>query len=90
LTTEAVTIYSYNMAKHKKLLEKAINNPRGLSYSHFETLLQQCGWSKDHQTGSHAIWYSPKKFRLSIQNRNGMAKEYQVKQFLSRYYEEEE
>ena len=77
------------MAKREKLLEKAKNNPRGLSYSDFETLLQQCDWLKDHQTGSHAIWNSPKKFRVSIQNRQGMAKEYQVKQFLSHYYEEE-
>jgi len=36
------------------------------------------GWSLDHQRGSHQIWYSPKAFRLSVQNRNGKAEGYQA------------
>ena len=76
------------MSKQEKLFEKAKNNPRGLSFNEFKTLLIRCGWIEDHQTGSHSIWYSPRAFRLSIQNKNGVAKSYQVKQFLAQYEEE--
>jgi len=70
------------MSQHKKLLSKAQRNPSGLSFSEFQTLMNQCGWEKDHQKGSHQIWYSPQGARISIQNRAGMAKGYQVRQFL--------
>ncbi len=73
------------MSKKDKLLAKALRNPQGLKFSEFEALLKQCGWTFDHQKGSHQIWYSLKRHRLSIQNRKGMAKAYQVKQFLQRY-----
>lgn len=67
------------MSKQEKLLKHARNNPQGLSFDDFKTLLSRSQWVEDHQTGSHSIWYSPIGFRLSIQNRNGMAKGYQVK-----------
>ena len=73
------------MSKNEKLLKKAINNPAGLSFSEFETLMLRCGWVLDHQTGSHQIWYSPGGARISVQNKKGNAKEYQVKQFLDIY-----
>ncbi len=76
------------MQKKGKLLAKAKNKPKGLSFKDFQTLLNHCGWIKDHQTGSHEIWYSKTRYRLSIQNRKGKAKEYQVKQFLDQYYNE--
>lgn len=76
------------MSKHEKLLIKAFNNPSGLSFSEFETLMKRCGWVIDHQTGSHQIWYSPKGYRISVQNKGGKAKGYQVKQFLTCYKEE--
>ncbi|MGD9153400.1 MAG: type II toxin-antitoxin system HicA family toxin [Gammaproteobacteria bacterium] len=78
------------MRKKEKLLLKAQDNPKGLKFDEFCNLLNQCGWIKDHQTGSHQIWYSPKKHRISIQNRKGQAKAYQVKQFLARYNSENE
>lgn len=72
------------MSKKEKLLNKAKQNPKGLRFSEFESLLEICGWICDHQTGSHRIWYSPEKARLSIQpTKNNEAKEYQVKQFLA-------
>ena len=72
------------MGKKEKLLEKAKNNPQGLRFSEFENLLNLCGWVFDHQTGSHRIWYSPQKDRLSIQpTKNNQAKAYQIKQFLN-------
>ncbi len=71
------------MSHHTKLLNKAKRNPEGMSFADFQTLMTQCGWIKDRQRGSHQIWYSLEGAKLSIQNRNGMAKGYQVQQFLN-------
>jgi hypothetical protein len=77
------------MSGKQKLLDKAKNNPKGLRFDEFETLLSLCDWIFDHQTGSHRIWYSTQKARLSIQpNKNGKAKAYQVQQFLNLQFEE--
>lgn len=84
----SVTVYSYIMSKKEKLLEKANNNPAGLSIDEFRTLMKHQEWILDHQKGSHQIWYSPKYYRLSVQDKNGKAKGYQVKQFLERLEEE--
>lgn len=70
------------MGKKEKLLIKARNNPAGLSFDELCNLMASFGWIEDRQKGSHQIWYSPKKHRISVQNRKGKAKEYQVKQFL--------
>ncbi len=73
------------MTKREKLLHHALQNPEGLSFAEFQTLLRQCGWEKRRQAGSHELWYSPQGFRLPIQRGdNGKAKDYQVKQFLRR------
>lgn len=77
------------MSRKDKLLERTKNNPDGLSIDEFRTLMKQRGWILDHQSGSHEIWYSPKSRRLSVQNRQGKAKGYQVKQFLTLLNEEE-
>ncbi len=71
------------MVKKDKLLEKAYNNPNGLNFSDFVTIMKQNKWTFDHKNGSHQIWYSPRGYRISVQNRKGKAKSYQVKQFLS-------
>ncbi len=77
------------MTKHEKLTMKARENPAGLSFKEFVTLLSRSGWLFDHQTGSHQIWYSPGGVRLSVQEgRDGKAKSYQVKQFLACFDEE--
>ena len=71
------------MTKREKLLAKARNHPKGLEFADFETLLRQCGWVFEHQTGSHRIWRAPAKTVLSIQEgHDGKAKGYQVEQFL--------
>jgi hypothetical protein len=86
-----VTVYSYTITKREKLLARAMNNPRDLSFGEFQTLLRQAGWAFDHQKGSHRIWYSPTGYRLPIQEgRNGKAKGYQVEQFLGQYEVENE
>ncbi len=63
-------------------MEKARNNPKGLSFEDFETLLAQSGWVFKRQTGSHRYWLSPGKRVLPIQPGGGKAKAYQVKQAL--------
>lgn len=40
------------MGKQEKLLEKARNNPSGLSFEDFQTLMKRCDWVLDHQRGS--------------------------------------
>jgi len=73
------------MSKKDKLLREAANNPHGLSFNNFETLVSQCGWVLSRQNGSHQVWSHPKYDGiLSIQNKKGMAKGYQVKQFFSK------
>ena len=76
------------MTKKEKLLQKACQNPAGLSFADFVSLMKQAGWKLDHQSGSHQIWYSQNHYRISVQNRGGKAKAYQVKQFLSALEEE--
>ncbi|MFA6409500.1 MAG: type II toxin-antitoxin system HicA family toxin [Gammaproteobacteria bacterium] len=76
------------MSSKEKLIERAKNNPRGLKFEEFRQLLSSHNWVQDRQTGSHQIWYSPDRQRISIQNRNGQAKEYQVKQFLAIHFNE--
>jgi hypothetical protein len=71
------------MGQQIKLLNKAKRNPDGLSFFELQALMTQCEWIKDRQRGSHQIWYSLEGIRISIQNRNGVAKGYQVRQFLS-------
>lgn len=77
------------MSKTDKLLAKAQNNPSGLSFDEFRSLMKSLGWEEDRQKGSHQIWYSPKQYRISVQNRNGKAKSYQVKQFLLQLEQEQ-
>lgn len=72
------------MDEYEKLFQKAIKKPRKLSFSEFEILLKRAGWYLDQQKDSNQIWCrSLYKLRLTIQNKNGKAKEYQVKQFLT-------
>ncbi|MEM9273952.1 MAG: type II toxin-antitoxin system HicA family toxin [Cyanobacteria bacterium P01_F01_bin.143] len=74
------------MEKQDKLLLKARRNPNGLMFQEFEALLSLSNWQFRRQTGSHRFWYSPQKYRFSIQPRkDGKAKAYQVKQFLEQY-----
>lgn len=89
LDDEKVTAYSYIVGNKEKLLIKAKRNPNGLRFGDLETVLRQCGWTFDHQTGSHRFWYSPRKHRISLQEaRDGKAKGYQVRQFLEQYEKE--
>jgi predicted RNA binding protein YcfA (HicA-like mRNA interferase family) len=79
------------MTKREKLIAKALNNPKGLSFQDFQQLLRSAGWMFEHQRGSHQIWRSLTGHRLSIQEgQAGKAKGYQVEQFIILYEREED
>lgn len=73
------------LGKREKLLAKAQTNPKNLRFDEFCTLLKQYGFEQRENASGHAVYksYEKPKFTLSIQPVNGMAKPYQVKQFLS-------
>ncbi len=52
--------------------------------------MRECGWTQRRQRGSHRIWYSLRGYRLSVQPNKSMAKGYQVRQFLTQFYKENE
>lgn len=76
------------MNKQEKLLQKALNNPYGLSFNEFVTLLKRLGWKYERCKGSHEAWFSPGGKLLVIQNNKGKAKGYQVRQFIEQYNSE--
>jgi predicted RNA binding protein YcfA (HicA-like mRNA interferase family) len=74
------------MSRKEKLLDLARTSPQRLSFDEFESLMSLCDWILKRQRGSHRIWYSPTKFRLSVQpTKNKEAKVYQGEQFLRQY-----
>jgi len=72
------------IVKINKLLKKAINNPGNLHFEELQNLLERSGFEWVRTGGSHHQYDRKKRKRLlPIQEKNGMAKEYQVRQFLS-------
>ena len=66
-----------------KSLKKAINNPDGLRFTEFQNLLEAHGFVCARSKASHFTYCSDKYRRsLPVQDNNGKAKGYQVKQFL--------
>jgi predicted RNA binding protein YcfA (HicA-like mRNA interferase family) len=73
------------MTRRQKLLEKARNNPSGLRFESFVTLIEGYGFTFERQSGSHRIYSHPKlATTLNIQPRtDGKAKGYQVNEALA-------
>lgn len=69
------------MSKIQKLVQSAMANPNGLSFSAFQAVMRHHGWNLDRQKGSHQIWISPSGKMLPVQDWKGKAKAYQVRQF---------
>ena len=67
----------------RKLLTKIQNNNKNVLYNDFATIIKSYGFSRTRSEGSHEI-YRHKNVAdiVNIQNDNGQAKPYQVKQFL--------
>jgi len=69
--------------KKEKLLHKALHSPQNLRFTEFETLLRHYGFELINSAGSHFIYRNDEMaVTLPIQNMNGLAKVYQIGQFL--------
>jgi hypothetical protein len=79
------------MTKRENLLEKARNNPKGLKFNEFQTLLGHQGWVLDRSEGDHFTYKKegwPGVLTIQPWN-NGMAAPYQVKMLLQTIGEEQ-
>lgn len=66
-----------------KLLERAKNNPNGMRFAEACQLAECYGFVLTQQRGSHRMFSRPDYPRLiNVQDDNGMAKGYQVRQLL--------
>ena len=70
--------------KKEKLLKKAMTAPQNIRFNEFRLLLEHYGFQYKNTKGSHLIYKHPEYKKMqTIQEKNGMAKPYQVKQFLA-------
>lgn len=72
------------MVKKLKLLRKILNNPKDVSFAHMGKMVESFGFELCRISGSHHIFSHPALSELvNLQNVNGKAKSYQVKQFIA-------
>lgn len=66
------------------LLDKARNNPKGLRFTELQKLCECAGMSLSRTKGSHFIYkHESPSYALSIQEDDGNAVAYQVRQLLN-------
>lgn len=72
------------MGRKEKLLQKAIENPKNLRFTELCSLAEYFGMGKRQNASSHVVYKRSERpfFSQSIQNVNGFAKQYQVRQLL--------
>lgn len=72
------------MARRDSLYAEAVSTPKGLRFDDFRTLVDTFGDRPGRISGSHHIYYHPDvPSPFNIQSdKNGMAKAYQVRDFL--------
>jgi hypothetical protein len=69
--------------KKRKLLQKALATPKNVRFREMITLVEAFGFRLSRVKGSHHIFVHPRVRELiNIQNVDGQAKPYQVRQFL--------
>lgn len=68
----------------RKLFVQILTNCKNIKYNDFVTLIESFGFEYIRSNGSHNM-YQHKTIPeiINIQNRNGEAKPYQIKQFLA-------
>lgn len=67
----------------RKILDKALSNSRNLSFRDFCKLIQAFNFKLSRVNGSHHIFSHPDITELvNVQNVQGQAKPYQIRQFL--------
>ena len=65
------------------MLEKALGSSKNLRFAELLQLAEAFGYRLDRVRGSHHLLEHPRAIRpLNVQNSGGMAKSYQVRQFL--------
>lgn len=71
------------MTKVTELLQQALRSPAGLRFGEMVRLAEAFGFRRTRERGSHHIFVHPDVPELvNLQNVNGEAKAYQVRQFL--------
>ena len=71
------------MVKRQKLLERARNSPQNLRFRDLLMLAEHYRWEFVRQKGSHLIYRHTRwPGRMNVQDRNGQAKPYQVRQLI--------
>jgi len=69
--------------KRRKLLQKALSSPKNVRFNEMVTLVEAFGFRLSRVKGSHHIFVHPQVRELvSLQNVDGKAKPYQIRQFL--------
>jgi predicted RNA binding protein YcfA (HicA-like mRNA interferase family) len=67
----------------RKLLEKALSGSKNIRFSEMVALVEAFGFHLSRVNGSHHIFAHPKVRELvNLQDVNGKAKPYQIRQFL--------
>ena len=70
--------------KKEKILQKILNNPNKVRFLEVKSIVEAFGFNLSRISGSHNIFTrSDVSEIVNLQNVNGQAKPYQVKQFLS-------
>jgi len=71
------------MTKKEKLIQKIMNNPENVSFDDLCHVIEMFGFKRKGGTGSHKFYVRDGiQGALNVQERDGKAKAYQVKQFL--------
>ncbi len=69
--------------KKQKALRKILNNPGNVRFLEVKGVVESFGFKLSRISGSHHIFTHPEtKEIVNLQNVNGQAKSYQVRQFL--------
>ena len=69
--------------KKRKILQKILNNPNNVRFLEVKSVVEAFGFKLSRISASHHIFTHAKiKEIVNLQNVNGQAKSYQVKQFL--------
>lgn len=71
------------MTRKQKLIQKLLNNPKNIRFQEAQTAVEAFGFHLVRIRGSHHIYIHPDVPELvNLQDVNGYAKPYQIKQFL--------
>jgi len=68
----------------EKLFQRILKNKKNVKFNEFLSLVEVFGFEFDRQDGSHHVYKNIGVAEiLNLQNHNGEAKPYQIKQFLN-------